>query len=406
MSELNTQKGNFTPKEVYKLLNFIQEHPSEEGDDLTAIVLKMGLNSVAKKPTPKAQQQNIFKFTKKEIDAMSEPVKILLIYSGYEIKYRTIKNTFQVRFRRDGYNIELCGKDLNALRTKFLTVVEQAIPNKKPITPLLKDYLNEWLSIKKTTVKESTLKSYIDLINAHIIPAFGDKHLDEITRAEIQNYLSDLADEEKYRTAEKLKVQLKAIFDVAVSDYNFKSPMTKVEVAKYEVKKGNALSLSEEKTVVDYCILHKDKPVCSAILILLYTGMRVGELASAILYDNYIECETGKIRKGKAKEHRKIPISPMLKRVLQYIDFEAAKTVKRDYVNRSFQKILTNRHTHELRYTFITRAKEAGCNLELVMLWDGHKFDKEVKSSAVDRGYTTYSDGYYFKEIEKINYEL
>lgn len=68
--------------------------------------------------------------------------------------------------------------------------------------------------------------------------------MDEITRAEIQNYLSDLVDEEKYRTAKKLKLQLKAIFDVAVSDYNFKSPMTKVEVAKYEVKKRNALSLS------------------------------------------------------------------------------------------------------------------------------------------------------------------
>lgn len=75
------------------------------------------------------------------------------------------------------------------------------------------------------------LDGYINLINAHIIPAFGDKHLDEITRSEIQNYLSALVNEEKYRTAEKLKVQLKAIFDVAVSDYNFKSPMAKVELA-------------------------------------------------------------------------------------------------------------------------------------------------------------------------------
>jgi len=44
--------------------------------------------------------------------------------------------------------------------------------------------------------------------------------------------------------------------------------------------------------------------------------------------------------------------------------------------------------------------------LELVMLWDGHKFDKDVKTSAVDRGYTTYSNDYYFKEIEKVDYEL
>lgn len=402
---MEQQTGNLQLNQISKLLSFLQEHPSQESDDLAAIVLKMGLDCVAKKPK-KQTQKHVLKFTNKEIETMSEPVKILLIYSGYEIRYRIIKNTYQVRFRRDGYNIELCAKDLNSLKIRFLTEIEKAVPKKKSVTPLLKDYINEWLAIKKTTVKESTLKGYTDLINAHIIPAFGDKRLEEITRADVQNYLSELVSQEKYRTAEKLKVQLNAIFEVAVADYNFKSPMTKVEVTKYEVKKGNSLSLSEEKTVVDYCILHKDEPVCSAILILLYSGMRVGELASAILYENYIECETEKVRKGKTKEFRKIPISPMLRKVLPYIDFEAAKTVKRDYINRRFQKILHGRHTHELRYTFITRAKECGCNLELVMLWDGHKFDKDVKSSAVDRGYTTYSDDYYFKEIEKIDYEL
>lgn len=70
--------------------------------------------------------------------------------------------------------------------------------------------------------------------------------------------------------------------------------MEKVEVTKYEVTKGKSLTVSEEKTVVDYCILHEEEPVCSAILILLYSGMRVGELVSAVLYENYIECETEK----------------------------------------------------------------------------------------------------------------
>ena len=401
-----TAQANFKSKGISKLLNFIQEHPSEESDELTAIVLKMGLDLVAKKPKPPAPKENILKFTNKEIDEMSEPVKILLIYSGYEIRYRTIKNTYQVRFRRDGYDIELCAKDLNTLKIRFLTAIEKAVPHKKTTTPLLKDFINDWLAIKKTTVKASTLKSYTDMLNAHILPQFGDKHLDQITRTDIQSYLSELVEKQKFRTAEKLKVQLNAIFEVAVADYNFKSPMTKVVVPNYEVKKGNSLSLTEEKTVVDYCISHIENPVYSAILILLYSGMRVGELKAATLYENYIECETEKIRKGKAKEFRKIPLSPMFKKVMPYIDFEAAKTVKRDYVNRSFQKILSGRHTHELRYTFITRAKECGCNLELVMLWDGHKFDKEVVTTAVDRGYTTYSDEYYFKEIEKINYEL
>lgn len=211
---------------------------------------------------------------------------------------------------------------------------------------------------------------------------------------------------QKFRTAEKLKVLLKAIFDVTVADYNFKSPLDKVVVPKYEVKKGTALTKAEEKLFVNYCIQRKNISAASGILLLSYTGMRVGELKTATLHGNYIECETGKIRKGYSKEFRKIPISLMLRKVIQYIDFDNGIKASRDWIKTFLKDILPKHHTHELRYTFITRAKESGCNLELVMLWDGHKFDEHVKSSAVDRGYTTYSNEYYFKEIEKIDYEF
>ena len=40
------------------------------------------------------------------------------------------------------------------------------------------------------------------------------------------------------------------------------------------------------------------------------------------------------------------------------------------------------------------------------MLWDGHKDDKEVKTSKVDRGYTDYSEEYVLSEAEKVNYEF
>lgn len=95
----------------------------------------------------------------------------------------------------------------------------------------------------------------------------------------------------------------------------------------------------------------------------------------------------------------------MLRKVMIYIDFDNGIKATPDGIKTFIKSVLPNHHTHELRYSFITRAKEAGCNLELVMLWDGHKFNKDVKTSAVARGYTTYSDEYYFKEIEKINYK-
>ena len=57
--------------------------------------------------------------------------------------------------------------------------------------------------------------------------------------------------------------------------------------------------------------------------------------------------------------------------------------------------------------TYMQRGKGCGCNLELVMLWDGQKFDKDVVSTKVDRrGYTKYSNSFYFKEIEKVIYDL
>ena len=40
------------------------------------------------------------------------------------------------------------------------------------------------------------------------------------------------------------------------------------------------------------------------------------------------------------------------------------------------------------------------------MLWAGHESDSDVKTSKVDRGYTTYSEEYLLGEVHKIEYDL
>ena len=95
----------------------------------------------------------------------------------------------------------------------------------------------------------------------------------------------------------------------------------------------------------------------------------------------------------------------MLKRVLHIIDFDNVVNANRSTIRDTLKKIFPNRHIHEFRYTFITRAKECGVNPEVVMLWVGHESDNDVKTSRVDRGYTTYSDDYLLSEINKIHYE-
>ena len=142
------------------------------------------------------------------------------------------------------------------------------------------------------------------------------------------------------------------------------------------------------------------------MLTLIYTGMRVGELPSIKVYSNYLTCVTEKIRRGHDDVIRKIPFTPMLKKVIDLIDFENARTVSPYSVRDLLKRIFPDRHVHEFRYTFITRAKECGVNPEVVMIWSGHEFDRDVKTTRVDRGYTTYSDEYLFREASKIKYEF
>ena len=82
------------------------------------------------------------------------------------------------------------------------------------------------------------------------------------------------------RTAQKIKVLMTAMFDVICDDYDIKSPMRKIVLSHYEAKKGNAFTKAEEKQIIDFCAANRQFAGNSALLLLLYTGMRVGEIDS------------------------------------------------------------------------------------------------------------------------------
>lgn len=348
------------------------------------------------------------KFTKKEINAMSDYLKKLFTINDKIVTYRTTKDGYyQARFRRDGYNIEVAAKDFETMKRKFLAKLSEVEREKRNHGyPLFRDFIAEWLKIKRRTVKESTYKSYCNILETHILPRLGNFSINEITRKDVQDFLFELSDKGKMRTAQKIKIILSAVFDMAYEDYGLKTPMAKIVLSHYEVKKGNAFTKTDEKQIVDFCMENTQFAGNSALLILIYTGMRVGELKSLKFDGTYITCESEKTRKGYAKVIRKIPLSPMLKRVLHLIDFKQAIEVSRFTIRDALKRIFPERHIHELRYTFITRAKECGCNPEVVMKWVGHEYDADVKTSRIDRGYTDYSAEYLMQEINKINYEL
>ncbi len=402
-------------QELTTLLDFIQKQNSPDTDELVAIVLKMAADSAALKTVKNKPQdggkgeKKFLKFTKQEIDIMPAYLKqILLMYNGNAVTYRYHNGSYETRYRRDGYRVEVYAPDLRTLKTRFLDKIANAKPAEKEDTsvPLFKDFVAEWMKVKTITVKESTIKSYSLLIDAHLKPTFGNKRINAITRTDVQSYLSDLVNQDKNRTAQKLKQLLGAIFDVAAEDYGIKSPMAKVELPHYEVKKGTSLTKAEERKLVDFCIAHRGSEAASAMLVLMYFGLRRSELKTIQTDGESLTCITSKTKLGRGDVKRTIPFTPVFKRVLPYVDFEKAKNVNVNTLGTTFKRLFPAHHLHELRYSFITRAKEAGCNQEVVMIWAGHSFDKDCVTSVIDRGYTDYSKEYLFKEAQKIDYEF
>jgi integrase len=387
---------------------------------LTKSLQRMGTGNIA---IPMNEADGIV-LTKKEIDIMPEALKRIFIANDCIVNYRITQNGYyEARIRRKDINIEASAKDFQTLRRRFLaklmafeanvvgeikTVVtsKPAIEvNQKPAFVNFKDYSEKWLEIKQNTTKPSTYKEYVRMLRNDIQPVFGKRSINDFSRQLLQDYLLDIVKSGRKRTAEKQALVFKCIFDLAADDFELKSPMKNVVLPKFATKKGHALTHEEETLLVDYCIRNYGIDTCSALLVLLYFGLRKSELKTLKVIDNtWLEVTTSKQRMGYNEEIRRAPFTPMVKKMLPYINFTLAKNVNEMSLHTKMKSILPEHHLHELRYTYITRCKECGVHPEIVMLWDGHSEDKDVLASRVDRGYTDFSLDFQLKEAEKVDY--
>lgn len=352
-------------------------------------------------------RRNVLKFSKKEILQMPTKIQNVFAAGNMLVHYRLRKDgVYEARLHRQGIDIEVSSKDLSVLKQKFLDKLHNIKSQRNDnVVKTFAQYAEEWLNIKKVTTKPSTYNEYMRMLNHDILPVFGKKSVLAIDRSELQSFLLTYVDNGTLRTAHKLFLVLRCIFDVVAEDYSVPSPMKKVIVPNYQSKKGSAFTYEEEKRLVNYCLANLNKDTSHALVVLLYTGLRRSELASLNIIDGkWLECDTSKERKGKNVVKRKIPFTPMMKRVLPYIDFDMARKVNVSSLHTAMKRLFPQRHLHELRYTFITRCKESGVHGEVVMLWDGHEEDKTIHSSRIDRAYTDFSDAFQLSEAEKVDY--
>lgn len=326
-------------------------------------------------------------FTEKELMKMPKTFRNKFKTGKIKARIRRIQNKYyEIRVQLDKIRITASSANLETAKQRFiekLNEYESKRTDKKHKDELFGKYLLKWLeTVKKPYIKESTYKEYQKSVKLDLLPKFGQFKLSEITTFDIQEHLNGYIAEGKNRTAKKVYQLMSALFAFAVADDMLtRSPTDKVRVVTYEQEHGTALTRAEEKQIIDDFLAMPSSRYRQAFVFIMYTGLRRSELASVQLEGEWITVVTAKQRKGKKEKARRIPVSPMLKKLLPMIDLNLIRQANPNKLTCAFSDLYTNHHLHELRHTFITRCQECGIAREIVSLWAGHSTDKTITTT-------------------------
>lgn len=211
-------------------------------------------------------------------------------------------------------------------------IAEGSYTQNKNLT--LDKYYEEWKNARKGTIKGNTALGNDSRYRNHIKPTLGHRKLLEIEKREIVQLQQKLAEKMEPSSVNAIIVQLKTMFNDAVTeDILTKSPAVGVKLLKVEKKATEtyhrALTEDEQKLFMSEA---KKEWLYELLALLLCTGMRVGEVSalewSDIDYANNVihvtktisRTEKGEYTVGTPKSRtsiRDIPMTDSIKSILK-----------------------------------------------------------------------------------------
>ena len=183
-----------------------------------------------------------------------------LFISGEVVAHwrRRSGNGIEIRCQIAGKKITASGKTRQIAAERFIARLQSSENPASGLRPgmLFRDFAVEWLqTAKRPNVKPATYVDYLSIFRAHLLPAFGDRRIDEIRQMEIQSYLNALLAAGKSRAAQKHLQILKSLFQTAVENDIIKNtPATGVKIPFHETETGQALSRDETRELVARCL--------------------------------------------------------------------------------------------------------------------------------------------------------
>ena len=285
--------------------------------------------------------------------------------------------------------------------------------NKKGRKILYRDWMNEWLNEKKNYVKESTYASYSNIAYNHLIPQLGNYKLSQINNQMLQRLI--LNKSEAGRLDNNGGLSSKTIKDIGtVIKLSLKSAMKNdlidyIDLDFYYPKSNRSDKISvfnkdEQRKIVCYC-MNNLSTITVAILLTLYSGIRIGELCALkwkdIDFKRNVLCVnktiqrvylknlgTSKVIKTTPKTknaNREIPLNTdfsfMLKQFKTNNDnyvltnknkWMEPRTLRKHYYNIIHKIGINDISFHSLRHTFASNCIRLGIDYKTVSELLGH----------------------------------
>jgi len=264
----------------------------------------------------------------------------------------------------------------------------------------------------KYKMSKDTLKTYRHLrgiVDNKLLPVFGNKEVDKITRGEIKEFTDNLLLDLTPKRTRMILNTLKAILDIAIDyEHIVINPAANIKLPKHKPMKMQPFMPKEVRMLIN----HSNGWFQNMIALALYTGMRQGEMIALTISDIDFESMTinvdkriaqGEIDTPKTESSiRKVPIFeplvPYLKNQLELCKTEMCfalffnpNTKESFYDSKKLSKYWYNlldecgfehRRFYNTRHSFVTNMIRNGAVSILdVSQMAGHKTIEETIST-------------------------
>ncbi|MGL9727262.1 tyrosine-type recombinase/integrase [Enterococcus sp. DIV0756] len=277
----------------------------------------------------------------------------------------------------------------------------------------------EWLGEVQDDVKPSTFSSYCYKLKKYIFPVIKTIPLNELSLETGRILLKNLQTKLSKSTIQVIfRILNKCLNHAKKAQKITKNPFSELKIPKAKQRKIRALTVSEQKKVMNIALKEKKGYGIPSILA-LHSGMRIGEIAalqwSDIDFDTnliYVKHTYQRISSAWSLKRtqllladskteasvRIIPISKILKKLLlkqrkrskgSFVFSTNGQPCEPRLLTYHFHRIrkkaeINEIHFHQLRHTFATRCLEANKDISSVSSLLGHASTQMTLDTYVD----------------------